>query len=145
MKKKILIFNVIILILIILNICSNKVFATENKDYMYLSDIPYITEKSFAASNHTIHKDQNDSNETITLKVNNQNTSFIKGICAWATAEIVYDLKDYNYDYFTSYLGIDISEQSNYFNTGAKFYIYTSTDGDNWEQAIPIRNYLWME
>ncbi len=146
MKKKILIFNVIILILIILNICSNKVFATENKDYMYLSDIPYITEKSFAASNHTIHKDQNDSNETITLKVNNQNTSFIKGICAWATAEIVYDLKDYNYDYFTSYLGIDISEQSNYFNTGAKFYIYTSTDGENWEQQYQSETiYGWSE
>ena len=151
MKKKILISNIII-ILIILNISNNKVLAAENTkqaenaDYVYLSDIPYITEKSHAADGHTIHKDQNESNGIITLKINNQNTSFIKGICAWATAEIEYDLKDYNYDYFTSYLGIDISEQNTYYNTGAKFYIYTSEDGENWEQQYQSETiYGWSE
>ena len=59
---------------------------------------------------------------------------FLKGICALGTSEIVYDLSEYDYDYFTSYIGIDTSEQSDYFNTGAKFYIYTSKDGAYWEE-----------
>ena len=59
---------------------------------------------------------------------------FLKGICAWATSEIVYDLSEYDYDYFTSYIGIDTSEQNDYFNTGAKFYIYTSKDGVYWKE-----------
>ena len=108
--------------------------TTESSDYVYLSDISYIKDKSFAANGHTIHLDKNDSNNLITLKVNNVSTPFIKGICAWATSEIVYDLREYNYDYFTSYIGVDISEQSNYFNGGAKFYIYTSEDGQDWKE-----------
>ena len=40
--------------------------------------------------------------------------------------------KDYDYDYFTADLGVDISEQSTYFNTGVRFYIYTSDDGEEW-------------
>lgn len=108
--------------------------TTESSDYVYLSDISYIKDKSFAANGHTIHLDKNDSNNLITLKVNNVSTPFIKGICAWAPSEIVYDLREYNYDYFTSYIGVDISEQSNYFNGGAKFYIYTSEDGQDWKE-----------
>ena len=65
------------------------------------------------ASGHSIHIDENDSNQMLTLKVNGKSQSYIKGLCAWATSEIVYDLKDYDYDYFTADLGVDISEQSN--------------------------------
>ena len=149
MKKKILIFLIIILTSIAFNIYNNKVFATEkieSKDYVYLSDISYIKDKSFSVNNHSICLDKNDSNELITLNINNTATPFIKGICAWATSEIVYDLSSYNYDYFTSYIGVDVSEQSNYFNTGAKFYIYTSDDGENWEQQYESETlYGWSE
>lgn len=149
MKKKILIFFIIILTSIAFNIYNNKVFATEkieNKDYVYLSDILYIKNKSFSVNNHSICLDKNDSNGLITLNINNTATPFIKGICAWATSEIVYDLSSYNYDYFTSYIGVDVSEQSNYFNTGAKFYIYISNDGENWEQQYQSETlYGWSE
>ena len=138
MKKK-LIFSIITFMFFILNILNNKALATESTDYIYLSDIQYVKEKSHAADNHSIHLDENENNESIKLKVNKEIDSresklFIKGICAWATSEIVYDLRDYQYDFFTSYIGVDISEQSNYFNTGAKFYIYTSEDGEEWKE-----------
>ncbi len=108
--------------------------TTENSDYVYLSDISYIKDKSFAPKGQAILLDRNKDNNLITLKVNGVSTPFIKGICAWATSEIVYDLREYDYDYFTSYIGVDISEQSNYFNDGAKFYIYTSNDGEDWQE-----------
>lgn len=82
----------------------------------------------------------------IKLKVDNNAKSFYKGICAWAQSQIVYDLSAY--DYFTAYLGVDISEQDTYFNTGLRFFIYTSDDGQNWveKQNIPamkILNYIY--
>ena len=98
------------------------------------------------ASGHSIHIDENDSNQMLTLKVNGKSQSYIKGLCAWATSEIVYDLKDYDYDYFTADLGVDISEQSNYFNTGVRFYIYTSDDGESWTEKYKSDTlYGWSE
>ena len=70
----------------------------------------------------------------ITLKVNDKPQVFIKGVCAWASSEVVYDISTYNYDYFTSYIGVDISEQSDYFNTGVRFIVSTSNDGNTWEE-----------
>ena len=131
-------------------LCNHNVYASEhqgeNENYTYLSDISYNKDKSFAAGGHNIHIDENDSNQMITLKVNNKNKSYIKGICAWATSEIVYDLKDYDYDYFTSNIGVDISEQSNYFNTGVRFYISTSDDGEKWTEKYKSDTfYGWSE
>ena len=106
----------------------------KTSDHVYLSDISYVQDKSFASSGNSILLDKNQSSDLITLNINGKETPFLKGICAWATSEIVYDLREYDFDYFTSYIGVDISEQSNYFNTGAKFYIYTSNDGEQWEE-----------
>ncbi|MFQ6932455.1 MAG: NPCBM/NEW2 domain-containing protein [Eubacterium sp.] len=90
--------------------------------------------------------DENQDNQMITLKVNGASTPFIKGVCAWAISEMVYDLSEYDYDYFTSYLGIDISEQSTYFNSGARFLIYTSDDCENWELKYTSDTlYGWSE
>ncbi len=139
MNKKIFSFVVIALTFIAFNLCNNEIFAIdniENENYIYLSDVSYIEDKSFAQGNHTIHLDKNEDNGMITLNVDNSSKSFIKGLCAWATSEIVYDLSSYNYDYFTSYIGVDISEQNSYFNTGVKFYIYTSNDGENWDKQF---------
>lgn len=129
---------------------THKIYASESqpasKNYTYLSDISYDKDKSFAASGHSIHIDENDSNQMLTLKVNGKSQSYIKGLCAWATSEIVYDLKDYDYDYFTADLGVDISEQSNYFNTGVRFYIYTSDDGESWTEKYKSDTlYGWSE
>lgn len=106
---------------------------------VYLSDLSYDPALSKAEGKHSIHLDENDSCELIALKVNNQKKTFIKGLCAWATSEIVYDLTDYTeYTYFTAYLGVDYSEQKDGpddFNTGVKFYIYTSNDAATWTEV----------
>lgn len=136
-KNKVLFILGIIIIMTLTSITiSYGATPKENNDseYVYLSDIAYIKDKSFAPSGESILLDKNKANDLITLKVNDKSKPFIKGICAWATSEIVYDLREYGYDYFTSYIGVDISEQSNYFNGGAKFYIYTSDNGENWEE-----------
>lgn len=121
-------------------IISNKAMATTGKK-LYLSDINNDTEKTKMASGHILKKDGNDSDKIITLKIgDNETKQFVKGITAWASSEVVYDLQDYSeYDYFTAYVGVDYSEQSNYYNTGAKFKVYTSNDGENWT-AKPITN-----
>ncbi len=112
----------------------------------YLSDIAYMKEQSSVASGHSIKLDKNDSDKILNLKVNGKSQVFIKGICAWASSQVVYDLSKYNYDYFTSYIGIDSSEQSNYFNTGVKFYIYTSNDATNWEKKFESETmYGWSD
>ena len=143
-------FKLVLSVLALCLLFTHKIYASESqpssKNYTYLSDISYDTDKSFAASGHSIHIDENDSNQMLTLKVNGKSQSYIKGLCAWATSEIVYDLKDYDYDYFTADLGVDISEQSNYFNTGVRFYIYTSDDGESWTEKYKSDTlYGWSE
>ena len=118
---------------------TNSSYATtsltaEDPNHVYLSDISYINDKSFAQSGYSILLDKNQDRNFIKLNINGKSMPFLKGICAWATSEIVYDLREYDFDYFTSYIGIDASEQSDYFNTGAKFYIYTSKDGQYWNE-----------
>ncbi len=122
-----------------------SVKATNNQR-MYLSDIPYDEENSKAASGHLIKLDKNDSDKLITLKVNDKPEVFLKGVTAWASSQVVYNISDYDFDYFTAYVGVDIGEQSNYFNTGVKFYIYVSNDGKNWEKETETGVlYGWSE
>ncbi len=128
-KRKTLFILGIAIVMILVAVTSSYAVTsqtTENPDYVYLSNISYLNEKSFAQSGYSILLDKNKDGDFITLNVNGKKMPFLKGICAWATSEIVYDLREYDYDYFTSYIGVDASEQSDYFNTGAKFYIYTS-------------------
>ena len=62
---------------------THKIYASESqpasKNYTYLSDISYDKDKSFAASGHSIHLDENDSNQMITLKVNPISKDFVHG------------------------------------------------------------------
>ncbi len=135
-------FFCFIFALILTGFISNKSLAANGK--LYLSDIDNDTERTKMASGHILKKDGNDSDKIITLKIGeNQTKSFVKGITAWATSEVVYDLQNYSgYDYFTAYVGVDISEQSNYYNTGARFEVYTSNDGQTWTKQ-DITNHVF--
>ena len=144
-KVKILIGVCVVLLVVIMNAFSFykneemivnqpiEALAYHTEDYIYLSDIPYIQEDSYAGS--SIKLDKNEDKGMIGLKVNNETKYFVKGVTAWATSELVYDLSDYDYDYFTSYLGVDFSEVNNYYNTGVKFYIYTSQNKEDWNEV----------
>ncbi len=111
--------------------------------FRYLSDTPYIEDQS-SVGYGSILLDTNINtsynNALITLNIDGVKTSFIKGVLAHATSTVVYDVSSYNYDYFTSYIGVDQSAGNN--GNGVKFYIYTSVDGQNWdlktEQNPPV-------
>ena len=118
----------------------------DTTDHVYLSDISYEEDKSYVEPGYYVRLDKSNASSLITLKVGGKKTSFIKGISAWATSELVYDLTklDHKYDYFTAYLGVDLSQISSYYNSGVTFQIFTSQDGVEWTEKFKtnsMRNY----
>ena len=115
-----------------ISLLSNEVQSAS--DYVYLSDIQYIKDQSSVGWG-SITLDGNletqYNNGLITLLIDGKKTFFLKGISAHATSTIVYDFSAYDYDYFSTYIGVDESRGNN--GNGVKFQIYTSEDGENWE------------
>ena len=111
----------------------------EQANYCYLSDIPYDKANSSVGWG-SITLDSNletqHNNGLITLLIDGEKKYFIKGISAHATSTLIYDISDYNYDFFTTYIGVDASRGSN--GNGVKFAIYTSVDGSSWELHTPV-------
>ncbi len=104
-------------------------------DAIYLSDVPYNTEMTVPASATeaygviTMDKTANGG-DALNLIVNGENVTFKKGIFAHAESTVVYDLSQYECDYFSTYYGISSLRGT---KGNVKFYIYTSNDGQNWE------------
>ena len=111
-----------------------KNFKSKNSNFVYLSDIEYQKDKTTVGWG-TIQLDQNYetkyNNGLITVNIEGKKKSFMKGISAHAPSTVIYDISKYNYDYFTTYMGVDESRGEN--GDGVKFAIYTSTDGENWQ------------
>ncbi len=119
---------VLILILFLLPKTSNKSFAA-NEEFCYLSDIPYDASQSKSGYGSFI-MDKAGNNSLISVKIEGGYYSFEKGIWAHAASKLVYDLRNYDYDYFTAYIGLNKTAASS--SNGVKFKIYTSEDGKNW-------------
>ena len=109
--------------------------ANHDNLYKYLSDIDYVKDDTYVKSGYYLRLDKNSGSGLITVNIDGEPKPFIKGISAWATSNIVYDLKDYDYDYFTAYLGVDSAQTNTYYNSGVSFTIKTSLDGTNWEEV----------
>ena len=147
MKNKIFLVGLVALICLGFNASSNDIntvfssshiiFANANnkEDFVYLSDLNYEKD-SYVKDGYYLRKDKNSSSGLITVNILGKPKSFIKGISAWATSEIIYDISDYDFDYFTAYLGVDAKEVSTYYNSGVTFTISTSNDGLNWEEKF---------
>ena len=137
--RKILLSMIIIsFILIFLGVLTQEVQATE-KQYQYLSDIKYVSNQSSVGwGSITLDKnlDTKYNNGLITLIVDGQQKKFLKGIAAHATSTVVYNITDYDYDFFTAYIGVDASRGAG--GNGVKFSIYTSVDGENWDLKTPV-------
>ncbi len=109
--------------------------------YKYLSDIEYIKEPTETISEKSsvewgsITLDSNletqYNNGLITLIVDGEKKSFLKGISAHATSTLIYDISDYDFDHFSTYIGVDESRGTN--GDGVKFKIFTSTNGTDWK------------
>ncbi len=112
--------------------------ATQNnKEYIYLSDIPYMANISSTAYDK-IRLNQDLSGNPITVLVNGKKQAFLKGVFAHANATVAYDLRSYDYDYFTAYLGVNVTAGSN--GNGVRFEIHTSEDGINWTLKERVKN-----
>ncbi|MCH5190784.1 MAG: discoidin domain-containing protein [Oscillospiraceae bacterium] len=107
----------------------------DTSDRVYLSDISYVTDMSYIENGNSFHFDTDASNKAISLKYEDEVKIFQKGISAWATSNLVYDLSDYSYDKFTAYIGVSANQTSDYANDGAVITVYTSVDGENWTVA----------
>ena len=105
--------------------------TVKNKEFIYLSDIPYVKDQSNVGWG-TITIDENvEKNDLISLIVNGERKYFLKGIGAHATSNVVFDISDYNYDYFSTYYGVDAGRGTA--SDGVKIHVYTSVDGVNWD------------
>ena len=104
---------------------------SKSSEVMYLSDIPYVKEQSNVGwGSITIDKSV-DGNDMISLIVDGKRKYFLKGIGAHATSNVVFDISDYDYDYFSVYYGVDASRGTT--SDGVKMHIFTSVDGVNWD------------
>lgn len=148
-KKKITIMTIGIILLIGIIVCvpyqninyiSNETkvktnaLAYNTDDFIYLSDIDYVANQSSTGWGNIL-KDVTSNNTKIQVKIDNAAYSFDKGMWAHATSTLVYDLRNYDYAYFTSYIGLNTTSTK---GNGVTFYIYTSNDGTNWEQKEKI-------
>jgi len=109
-RKKWLILSCFIGILfVVVAVITNKStaldVAAEEKQFIYLSDIPYIKEQShvgWGSLTLDANLESQYNNGLISLIVDGNQKLFFKGISAHATSTVVYDLTGYNYDYFST-------------------------------------------
>ncbi len=107
--------------------------SRDNDMCEYLSDIAYDTQQSkveWGSITLDSNLETQYNNGLITLLLKGEKTHFLKGISAHATSTLIYNISNYDYDYFSAYVGVDESRQAN--GNGVKFSIYTSVDGTNW-------------
>ena len=116
-------------IVLIAFLIPNISFAATEDGYKYLSDED-INPTSVKVGWDIFRKDQINGNGKISVKVEGAYYSFDRGLWAHASSTIIYDLRAYNYDYFTAYLGLNQTASSS--SNGVIFKIYTSKDGTNW-------------
>lgn len=112
-----------------------------DEDVLYLSDIPY---QKAQIGWGTIGLDKTNSNTALAMNIDGTAVIVKKGIWAHATSTVEYDISNYanDYDYFTTYYGLNTTAGGN--GNGVKFYIYTSEDGKNWtlrteENPTPLK------
>lgn len=139
-KTSFQIFLAIVLVLIAAILLPTTAYAANVPEYdtnerVFLSDIPYVQDMSYVQNGYNFHFDEDASSRPLSLQYNGEAKEFQKGVSAWATSNLVYDLSGYSYDKFTAYVGVSANQTSDYFNDGAVITIYTSDDGENWTVA----------
>lgn len=134
-----------------------------DEDFVYLSDYDYVKElngqKSYSTKDEvfsTASKSVGDKiilngsalDDLISLSENGETEQYFypiakkyfKGITACAPSVVIYDISALNYDYFSTYYGVEaavalakygfLGEPAN--SAICKFYFYTSVDGETW-------------
>ncbi len=145
-RKILLTFSIILVSFLFL--CNYKVEATgemnEESEYIFLSDLDYITENNASFngwSGHSIEKDKNQDggDRVIRLIVDEETIPFIKGISLHARGQAVYDIGELSdkYSRFIAYAGVDASRGT---NGNLWIQISVSNDGTNWTSLLKTEN-----
>ncbi len=113
---------------------------SEENQVLYLSDVPYIENKS-SVQYGKITMNETVDGTPLQLRINGSTVTFKKGVFAHATSRLIYDISEYSqdYDYFITYYGVSAQKGS---GGSVRFYIYTSDDEtlnadattNNWKQ-----------
>ena len=130
-------------------------------EFVYLSDYDYVKELNGKKVSYSTYDKEFETGDKIVLngcaiKSNADgkislatggydddgylNTKkYLKGITACAPSEVVYDISNFEYDWFSTYYGVDSKVaftgflDPNISNSAiCKFYFYTSVDGETW-------------
>lgn len=108
---------------------------TKTTNYIYLSDLPYLTTNNWSYNGwggHAIQMDKNQEGRQMNLIVNGETRPYAKGIGLHAKGQIVYDISTLstNYPRFVAKLGVDASRAGT--NASVWFQIFVSNDGEQW-------------
>lgn len=108
------------------------------RDYMYLSDLDYITENNWSYngwSGHALQKDKNQDGGILSLLINGEKRLFAKGLGVHAKGQVTFDISEYTSKYprFIAKFGVDASRGS---NGSIWFKITASTDGKSWTEIL---------
>lgn len=111
---------------------------SERKNYIFLSDLNYITDNNWSYNGwggHELQKDKNQDGGTLSLLVNGEKVLFTKGLGVHAKGQVTFDISEYSTDFprFIAYIGVDASRGS---NGSIWFKITASRDGTNWDSLI---------
>ncbi|MDE6292765.1 MAG: NPCBM/NEW2 domain-containing protein, partial [Bacilli bacterium] len=121
--------------MVCINLLSRSTFSVDKaQKFIYLSEIDYVKDLSSVGWG-SISINKNPDGGIISLIIDGQKKQFLRGIGAHAPSNVVYDISGYDYDYLTTYVGLDASKGSN--GNGIKLHIFTSMDGTNWDLETP--------
>ena len=91
----------------------NTVTKTRTVAVVDMNDFTYLTDYEWKSENHSYaapKKDVGNSSRAIRLTdENGKEVVYNRGLGAHSNSTVIYDLSDKNYDYFTSYVGVDRS------------------------------------
>ncbi len=108
------------------------------KDYLYLSDLNFITENNWSYngwSGHDIQKDKNQDEGVLSLIINGEKRLFAKGLGVHAKGQVTFDISEYSTQFprFVAKLGVDAARGT---NGSIWFRITASKDGKTWDRLI---------
>lgn len=116
----------------------NIVAVNERTDYVFLSDLDYITDNNWSYNGwggHEIQLDKNQDLGILSLIVNGEKRLFSKGISVHARGQITFDISEYSTDFprFIAQIGVDASMGK---NGSVWFKITASRDGSQWDSLL---------
>lgn len=142
------------ILLVAIVICTSKTQCLEQKlnfetasintsmQYVYLSDLDYITTDNWSYNglpDHSIQKDRNSEGNYITLKINDTVRMFTKGLGLYTKGQLTYDISEFSSKYtrFISKIGIDASKIT---DRSLWIQILVSDDGNTWNEIYKSEN-----